>query len=242
MWGESLTQAIKRGIVDAEDHMTRPEIHLTNTATNEVIQFCMLPEEINVKSTTSFRSYNIVERGEVKIPKGEQLKTVTWNGLLPSARMLLYNFIRHEVWEQPLEIVRALQRWRESGDKLRLLITQTEVNLDVYLKSFDTEYKGAHGHIKYSINFIAAKEMKILTVEEADAQKSRAKDNSAFEINRRATMKSKAGARIAQINNIWDLALILTGSGGNWESVAEQLGWDDPTSFDIGDVGSIVLT
>jgi len=238
---DTVAQEWKKALVDAEDHMRRPEIHLTNMVTNEVVQFCMLPEEIRVRTASNFRSYNIIERGEVKLPKGERLTSVTWNGLLPSARMLLYSFIQHAVWEQPIEIVRALTRWRVAGDKLRLLITQTAVNMDVYLKTFDTEYAGAHGHIKYTIDFIAAKEMKIMTVEEADAQKARAKESSAFEIQRRAAMKSNVGARIAQINGIWELALIVTGNGGDWERLADLNGWSDPANIDLSDPTTWVM-
>ena len=154
-----IVQAYKEGLVNLEDRMTTPEIYLTNAETSEVIQFCMLPEEIHVKTASSFRSYNIIERGEVKLPKGEQLTQITWSGLLPNARLLLYNFLKHEAWEQPLEIVRALKRWREDGNKIRLLITQTAVNLDVYLKSFDTDYRKSFAGINYTINFIAAKEL-----------------------------------------------------------------------------------
>ena len=232
MKASSIVKTIKNVLVDLEDNIGRPEIHLTNTVTSEVIKLCMLPEKISVKNSTSFRSWNIIERGEIKLPKCEQLTQISWSGLLPSARMLLYDFIKHEYWEQPREIVRALKRWRERGEKLKLLVSQTPINLDVYLKTFDVEHSGAHGHYKYNVQFIAAKELKILTVAEADAEKSRAKDTTAYEIKRRAAMKSKTGIWMARVNTIWEAAKILTGNGGDWEKVLELNGFKEPTNID----------
>lgn len=229
-------RAAKKGLIDAEDSFATPEIHLTDTVTNEIIQFCMLPEQIHVKAAASFRTYNIIERGEIKLPKGEQLTQISWSGLLPNARMLLYNFMRHEFWEQPQEIIRALNRWRTDGDKLQLLVTQTALNLPVYLKSFDTDYKKSLVGINYSIQFIAAKQLQIMTVEEADAQKENAVNNRNIEIKRRAAMKSRAGILFGQVNSIWEAARILTGRGGDWQTLIERNGKKNPEDFNSGDL------
>ena len=43
----------------------------------------------NVASTImTFRSFNAIEKGEVKIPKGEELAGVSWNGILPGENSL----------------------------------------------------------------------------------------------------------------------------------------------------------
>lgn len=228
----SLVQSIKRGIIDAEGTQRVSQVHITNLQTNEIIQLSMTPESIKVTSGASFRSYSIIERGEVKIPKGEELSAVSWRGIFPHAGILMYNFVDLYHWERPEEITRALNRWRSSGDKLKLLVTETPVNSEFYLKDFDCEYSGGLGNVTYSINFIAAKELKILTVEEADAQRKSATDNLDFELKRRAAMKSRAGVECARWQNMWEIALFLTGNGGDWQRIMERNGLQDPFDFD----------
>ncbi|MBR1645789.1 MAG: hypothetical protein IJ685_03315 [Selenomonadaceae bacterium] len=109
------------------------------------LKFCMPPEEIRVRSSASFRSYNVIEAGEIKLPKGEQLTDISWRGTLPGAGMLMYPFVKHAAWDRPDELIKIIQRWRERGTKLKLLITQTPVNLDVYIKNFGFTAKGGMG-------------------------------------------------------------------------------------------------
>ena len=232
-----LVSGIKKTLVEIEGKVTRSEFYLTNIATNEMIQLCMTPQEVKARTEANFRTFNIIERGEVKLPKGEQLTQISWQGILPGARILLYPFVTHAAWEQPIEIIKALKRWREEGAKLKLLITQTPINLDVFIKSFDYTASGGQGNYEYNIDFIAAKELKILTVAEADEARAKAKENSIDELNRRAAMKSKLGMKVGKINNLWTIAQILTGNGGNWEKVLEQNPQiTDPTSLDPNDM------
>lgn len=228
----------KRIMVESEGSVTRSEIYLTNIDSGESIQLCMTPEKIKARTESNFRSYSIVERGEVKIPKGERLAQVSWRGILPGARILLYNFVTHAAWEPPKEIINTIKRWRDENAKVKLLITQTPINMDVYIKSFDYEMSGGQGNYEYDIDFLAAKDLQILTVEEADAKRQQDAEKSQQALNTRAQNKSRLGMRISKFNNVWAITKILTGRGsmGDWEQVMDTNGIDDPTGLGIGDV------
>lgn len=230
MAASEIVREIKKAIIDAEGTVKLSDFYLTELKNNEQIQLAMPPEEVKARTSASFRTFNIIERGEVKIPKGEQLTDISWTGYLPGATMLMYGFTRAAAWQQPKEIIATFKRWREDGSKLKLLITQTPINLDVYIKAFDYEFSGGQGNVKYTINLIAAKEMKILTVEESDAQR-KAKENSQNDLLTRAT-KSRTGMLIGNVRNLWELAQILSGNGGNWEAIGDLNGIDQPDVLD----------
>ena len=141
-----LARAAKLGLIDSEGRVERAEFYLTNLETEEEIQLCQIPESVRVKTTASFRSYNIVERGEIKLPKGEQLTQISWQGILPGAGVLLYPGITHAAWDNPEEIIRDLERWKSDGDKIKLLVTETPINLEVYVKDFGWEASGGMGN------------------------------------------------------------------------------------------------
>ena len=52
---------------------------------------------------------------------------------------------------------------------LRLLITETPINRDVYLESYAIDYKGAYGDYHYKISFVQARDIVIRPVEIAVA-------------------------------------------------------------------------
>ena len=187
-----LARAAKLGLIDSEGRVTRSEFYLTNLETEEEIQLCMIPESVKVKTGASFRSYSIVERGEIKLPKGEQLTQISWQGIFPGAGILLYPGITHAAWDNPEEIVKDLERWKHDGDKIKLLVTETPINLEVY-----------------SIDLVAAKDLEVMTVAEADAKRA-----EQTELKSRPRMKSTIGQKISDVDDIWSAVKILTGNGG----------------------------
>lgn len=233
-----LAHDVKKIMVDMEGRVTRSEVYFTNIETGEKVQLCMTPEQIKARTSANFRSYNIVERGEVKLPKGEHLAQISWQGTLPGAQIVLYPGVTTKAYEAPIEIIKVFRRWREDGAKLKLLITQTPINLDVYLKSFDYEASGGMGDYKYSIDLVAAKDLQILTVAEADARQNQKEEIRANQIKTRARTKSKLGARISKINGLWAITKILTGKGsmGDWQQIQDAYDLDAPTDFKQGDV------
>jgi len=205
------------------------EFYLTG---DERFQFVMTPEEVRVKSTANFRTYNVVELGEVNIPKGEKLTAVSWRGILPGQRMTAYPFVDAGNWRSPDDAIKLLDRWRKSGTKLRLLITETPVNVDVYIKAFDTTFKGGLGNVSYDISLTAAKVLQVMTVAEADAQQPTLE--TAAELNDRPHMSPLENFLVNDPDTVWTAAQVLTGNGGDWASLLEKSGIVDPELVRVG--------
>ena len=224
----ALAHFAKCQIIDMEGEVKRSEFYLTNLDPEEELRFCMTPEKVKVQTSTRFRSYNIVELGELKIPKGEQLTRISWEGILPGAGILMYPFVTHEIYEDPQELLKVFKRWRGRGSKLKLLITQTPLNLEVYMDKFDWEASGGLGDYKYSIELVAAKDLIVRTVEEADKFRQEQKDTYEEELKNREKNKSKAGKRIKKIDDIYSVVKLVTGSGdfGDILNVAGMAGLD----------------
>lgn len=130
------------------------------TADNgDKLTFPMLPEQIDVKTTTLFQSYSIMGVGDVKIPGGEELLSVSWEGILPGRARGNAPYI--SVQKSPKAVQGWLSECRQSGTKLRLLITETPINHDVYIANFNPVYMGGFGDYHYTIEFVQAKEIMV---------------------------------------------------------------------------------
>ena len=116
------------------------DVYLTNQETGERIALSWVPEKISVTEAAQFQSYNIIERGEVKLPKGNKLSEVSWSAIFPGEARTEAGYVKSANWQDPSELIGMLNAWREAGNKLNVLITQTSVNLDVYIKDFSYSY------------------------------------------------------------------------------------------------------
>lgn len=142
------------------------DFYLTNLKDKARLHFPMNPEKVSLSSGANLQSYDIMGLGEVKVPLGNKLDVVTWEGKLPGASRKEMNYIKS--WKSPTELYGLLKEYRESGTKLRLLITETPINLDVYIESFESTWGGLDD-CDYKITLVQAIDLKVYTVDEWNA-------------------------------------------------------------------------
>ena len=59
------------------------DIYITEKESGTRIALSMLPEKVKRKASTKFQSYDIINIGEVKLPRGTKLLTFSWDGTFP---------------------------------------------------------------------------------------------------------------------------------------------------------------
>ena len=192
------------------------EFYITQIETNQKIQLSMPPESVSVKFAQNFRTFNIIHLGEIKLPRGEKLTGVSWNGILPGQKTAAYRFINSEAWIEPTQIIKQFESWKnnhweKNTSKLRLMITQTAINLDVYLENFSHKYVGGMGNVEYNINFIAAKELTVQTVKEMDGEQKETLEERPSPSTESVTVKSG--------DTLWGIAQQKLGDGSRWQEI-----------------------
>ena len=135
------------------------EIYITDLTTNESIQIPMMPEKIPVTYEGNFLSYDVLRIGEVKIPSGSKLTGIKWDGIFPGEARKNESYVTE--WKEPKEFHNWLEAIKNNGHKVRVLITETPINLDVYLSTYSPEFSGGFGDITYSLAFFEGKDIDI---------------------------------------------------------------------------------
>lgn len=136
-------------------------IYLTPEGGKQIV-FPMIPSKVHMGGEGKFLSYDIIKIGEVKLPRGSSLMTVSWNNaILPGSKRKSEIYVKS--WSAPNDIISTIRTAQVKGTKCRLLVTGTRINLDVYIQKFEGDYQGGHGDFFYSIKFLQARDVKIYT-------------------------------------------------------------------------------
>ena len=179
-------------------------IKVYDTVSGQTLIFPMLPEKITFEAGTNFLSYDLMNIGEVKIPSGEILSSISWDGVLPSGKTARASYVSN--WRDPSEIQSQFSIWRAYGRKLRLTIDGTPINHGVYLDTYKVDYEGGMGDYSYSISFVVAKDIAV-----------------GLTSSTTKTYVTVPG------DTLWSIAQKTTGSGSNYNNVKKETKADNKT-------------
>lgn len=195
------------------------DIYLTDLETNSRFRFPMLPETISVYASASFYTYQIMNLGEVKLPLGENLKSFSWDGKFPGKARQKKPFLKE--WSDPKEIQCKFDYYRANKRKLRLLITETPVNLNVYISSFKINYSGGYGDYDYSIQLVQAKDLKIPVSKNLSASSVSNTAASSVSSPARTSGPSPMSYTVKKGDCLWAIAEKYLGSGSKYNQLYE---------------------
>lgn len=148
------------------------DIYITEKETGARIALSMLPEKLNCNGSTKFQTYDIINMGEVKLPRGTNLLSFSWSGTFPGSSRKTHSFVKSQHWKPPKELVNLFEQWRKNGTILILLITETWINHEVMLSNFTGTPTGGCGDVSYDVTFVENREIKIYSVSELNIASS----------------------------------------------------------------------
>lgn len=141
--------------------MGKIDIYLTDKTKNQRLRFPITPDTVGIKTGALQTSFTVIKLGEVRIPRGSQLRSFSWTGVLPDKTMNGQPFVFD--WQEPASIIKTLEGWEEAGTALNLMITELSINLDVYIDTFTYNYRGM-GRAEYSIGLTAKRSLTVTTI------------------------------------------------------------------------------
>lgn len=180
------------------------------TTGSQRIHFPMNPEKITANTGARVLSFETIGLGEIALPKGTKIARISFEGFFPGEGRQALGILKS--WQAPQFIVDQLQQWRNSGKKIRLLVTETPLNLDVYIDSFNHNYSGGHGDISYSLDLIQARTLTVYTENEMKNTGSKASPpRSSPEAPKTYTVRSG--------DSLYAIAKRTLGDGSRWREI-----------------------
>lgn len=183
-----------------------------NNKQGKKIHFPMNPEKVTLSSGIITQDYSIITLGEVRIPNGNKLDVISWEGKLPGESRSNMSYVKD--WISPSDIITALEKFKKDGSTLKLLITETTINKDFFIEQFDSTWSGGHGDIDYSITLTEAKEIKIYSMSESNDKAS-----SKSQSKKRATKPKPKTYTVKPGDSLWKIAQKELGNGSRYTEI-----------------------
>ena len=130
----------------------------------EKIQLPVNPSQFSLSVGNKNETVNVVDLGDVNLLGGEALASISLSSFFPAeyAPYCAYRSI-----PEPYEAVKLLEQWRTSKKPLRLIITDTNINLLCAIESFEYGERGGSRDVYYTLSL---KEYRYITIEQVVSQ------------------------------------------------------------------------
>jgi len=131
------------------------DFYLTDIKTNNRIHLPVNPTLVPVPRKVAMIEYNFMDKGKRVFPNGNDAEEITLEGFFP--QRALHNMSYVKSWRSPNELIKELENYRATGQMLKFLITETPVNLHVFIREF-TPVWGYVDRVPYTIVMVRAED------------------------------------------------------------------------------------
>ena len=196
--------------------------HFHSAMRCKALRFPMVPESVKIAGDGKFMNYDIINLGEVKIPRGKSLETYTWSGMFPGKPRKKGIYVRK--WTDPKKLISKLEDIRDNGTKCKVLVTSTSINDDVYIQKFSGKFQGGHKDFFYEITLVQAVDIEIYTTFELGMKKKKKKKRPAPAEESEAADGAKDTTRQYTVKSgdcLWAIAQKYLGNGARYKEIYE---------------------
>lgn len=124
------------------------EIWLSWQNNAERLRLPILPSSFEVEVGNMNTRVNINEIGNINLIGKSDLKEITIETFFPAQD---YYFCEYAGFPSPYECVEMIEGWRTSGKPIRLIITDTPINLPMAIENFTYGEKDGTGDVYYTL-------------------------------------------------------------------------------------------
>lgn len=126
---------------------------------------------IDVETSVKYQSFDIINKGQISHPTGPNTREYKWSGRFFGEARKGTALIQE--WKSPLACIKTLSVWRDRGDVLNLIVTNTGINDDVTISDFKYSPVGGYGDFEYTIKLISHSDLKITATDNKSKKSSR---------------------------------------------------------------------
>ena len=186
---------------------------------DKAIRLPVIPAEFERVIGADYETNNIIGLGDVAIFNSNGLAQLSLSSFFPNHE---YSFNAYSNVPKPYDMVSHFKEWKNKGTVVRIVLTGTDINQEMYVTNFSYGEKDGTGDVYYSMDLLEYRPITIPTITENNSSNtqntSRPTDNNNNKNNTNNTQKTH---KVVKGDCLWDIAQKYYGKGSLYTKIKE---------------------
>lgn len=204
------------------------DYYLSFNNNEERLRLPVIPSSFEITIPHQNTSVDITNIGEINLIGKTGLATFTIESFFP---VQAYSFCLYQDFPKPYECIRLLQKWKDSGKPIRVIVTETPINYAMAMESISYSERDGTGDVYFILEL---KEYKFIKTANATTTTTTNGTTLKTPQTQRETKPVSSEYIVKQGDTLWQIAKTLTGDGSNYRAIAQKNNIKNPDLLKVG--------
>ena len=186
---------------------------------DKAIRLPVMPSEFERVIGANYETNNVIGLGDIATFSGNGLAQLSLSSFFPNQE---YSFNEYSNVPKPYEFVKYFKEWKNKGTVVRVIMTGTDINQQMYITNFSYGEKDGTGDVYYTVDLVEYRPITVPVINETSSntqntsRQDENNDNSSDANN--STQKTH---KVVKGDCLWDIAKKYLGKGSDYPKIKE---------------------
>ena len=188
---------------------------------DKAIRLPVVPNEFERVIPANYETNNVIGLGDVATFSGNGLAQISFSSFFPNHE---YSFNAYSNVLKPYDMVSHFKDWKNKGTVVRVILTGTDINQEMYITNFSYSEKDGTGDVYYSMDLLEYRPISIPVINETSSNNntqnaSRPTNNNTN--NQNNTSSTQKTHKVVKGDSLWAIAQKYYGKGSLYPKIKE---------------------
>ena len=187
--------------------------------TNEkAIRLPVIPSEFERVIDASYDTNAIIGLGDVAVLTSNGLAQLSLSSFFPNQE---YSFNEYSNVPKPYDLVKYFKEWKNKGTVVRVILTGTDINQEMYITNFSYGERDGTGDVYYNMDLIEYRPITIPVFSNVINTENTSRPSDANNNSNNNTSTQQKTHKVKKGDCLWDIAQKYYGKGSLYPKIKE---------------------
>ena len=185
---------------------------------DKAVRLPVVPSEFERVIDANYETNNIIGLGDIATFAGNGLAQLSLSSFFPNHE---YSFNAYSNVPKPYDIAHIFKEWKNKGTVVRVILTGTDINQEMYITNYSYGEKDGTGDVYYSMDLLEYRPITIPTITENTSNNTQNTSRPTDNNSNNATTSTQKTHKVKKGDCLWDIAQKYYGKGSLYPKIKE---------------------